>query len=203
MRFIVRNRSRHIFLKTLMASLSLLAACITLPARAQDTNPVFPMTLDKKLAARATHVNQITLDKNMLAFASQFLSPKQKGDVQAQHLIQKLNGIYVREYDFAKAGEYTPEDLQSIRRQFSGPQWNPIVREHSQKGDGDTDVYVEMDKGIIQGMFVLDAQPRELDFVYISGPIRPSDLRQLSGNFGIPQIPTGTGAGSTSGEATK
>ncbi|MHB8303380.1 MAG: DUF4252 domain-containing protein [Acidobacteriaceae bacterium] len=181
----------------------LLAACITLPARAQDPTPNFPVALDKKLAARATHVNEITLNKNMLAFASQFLSPKQKDDVQAQHLIQKLNGIYVREYDFDQAGQYSADDLQSIRRQFSGPQWSPMVRERSQKGDGDTDVYVQMDKGTIQGMFVLDAQPRELDCIYISGPIRPSDLRQLSGNFGIPNLPAGTGAGSTSGEATK
>ena len=36
------------------------------------------------------------------------------------------------------------------------------------------------------GQAILDAEPKELDFVYISGPIRPEDLKDLSGNFGIP-----------------
>ncbi len=184
----------------LLFASGLLAA---LPCMAQDMQPNFPVTLDKKLAARAANVHEVTLNKNMLEFASQFLSNKQSGDVQAQHLIQKLNGIYVREYDFAEPGQYTAEDLQTIRKQFSGPEWNPMVRVHSSKGgEGDTDVYVQLVNGVIQGMFVLDAKARKLDFVYISGPIRPEDLKALSGNFGIPNINTGKGPSKSSKATT-
>jgi hypothetical protein len=40
--------------------------------------------------------------------------------------------------------------------------------------------------GEVRGMFILSAEPRELSFVYIDGPIRPEDLADISGNFGIP-----------------
>ncbi|MGC1872185.1 MAG: DUF4252 domain-containing protein [Acidobacteriaceae bacterium] len=161
---------------------------LTLPAVAQDVQPNFPVELDKKLAARASDVNEVTMNKTMLKFASQFLDSKNKDDAQAQRLIQNLNAIYVRSYEFSQPGQYTPEDLTIIRRQFLGPDWNPMVKVRSKKGEGDTDVYVKMVGNEVKGMFVLDAEPKELDMVYISGSIRPEDLKDLSGNFGVPNL---------------
>ncbi|HTU49441.1 MAG TPA: DUF4252 domain-containing protein [Acidobacteriaceae bacterium] len=161
---------------------------LTLPAIAQDVQPNFPVELDKKLAARASDVNEVTMNKTMLKFASQFLDSKDKDDAQAQRLIQNLNAIYVRSYEFSQPGQYTPEDLQTIRRQFLGPDWNPMVKVRSKKGEGDTDVYVKMVGNEVKGMFVLDAEPKELDMVYISGSIRPEDLKELSGSFGVPNL---------------
>ena len=164
------------------------ALLLTLPAVAQDSQPSFPVELDKKLAARASDVNEVTMNKTMLKFASQFLDGKDKDDAQAQRLIQNLNAIYVRNYEFSQPGQYTAEDLQTIRRQFIGPDWNPMVKVRSKKGEGDTDVYVKMVGNEVKGMFVLDAEPKELDMVYISGSIRPEDLKELSGNFGVPNL---------------
>jgi len=200
---IALNSPQRRFYKAAAFKLLAFTILATLPCLAQEMSPNFPIALDKKLAARATNVEEVTLNKKMLNFASQFLDTKQKDDVQAQHLIQKLNGIYVREYEFDKPDQYTVDDLETVRKQFSGPEWNPMVREHSKKGKGDTDVYVKMVNGEIQGMFVLDAEPRELDFIYISGPIRPQDLKDLSGNFGIPNIHTGNAAGNSAKEGGK
>jgi hypothetical protein len=161
---------------------------LTLPAVAQDVQPNFPVALDKKLAARASDVNEVTMNKTMLKFASQFLDSKDKDDVEAQHLIQNLNAIYVRSYEFSEPAQYTPDDLQAIRQQFLGPDWNPMVKVRSKKGEGDTDVYVKMVGNEVKGMFVLNAEPKELDMVYISGSIRPEDLKELSGNFGVPNL---------------
>jgi hypothetical protein len=160
----------------------------TLPTLAQDVQPNFPVELDKKLAARASDVNEVTMNKTMLKFASQFLDGKNKDDAQAQRLIQNLNAIYVRSYEFSQPGQYTPEDLKMIRLQFLGPDWNPMVKVRSKKGEGDTDVYIKMVGNEVKGMFVLDAEPKELDMVYISGSIRPEDLKELSGNFGVPNL---------------
>jgi hypothetical protein len=168
-----------------LLSCSLLLA---LPVVAQDVQPNFPVELDKKLAARASDVNEVTMNKTMLKFASQFLDEKDKDDVEAQRLIQNLNAIYVRNYEFSEPGQYTPEDLKTIRQQFLGPDWNPMVKVRSKKGEGDTDVYVKMVGNEVKGMFVLDAEPKQLDMVYISGSIRPEDLKQLSGNFGVPNL---------------
>lgn len=161
---------------------------LALPVVAQDVQPNFPVELDKKLAARASDVNEVTMNKTMLKFASQFLDEKEKDDVEAQRLIQNLNAIYVRNYEFSQPGQYTPEDLKTIRQQFLGPDWNPMVKVRSKKGEGDTDVYVKMVGNEVKGMFVLDAEPKELDMVYISGSIRPEDLKELSGNFGVPNL---------------
>lgn len=164
------------------------------PAIAQDIQPDFPVALDKKLAARASNANEVTLNKTMLKFASLFLHSDEKDDAEAQHLIQNLNAIYVRNYEFSQPGQYSVDDLKTIRRQFLGPDWNPMVRGRSSKDEGDTDIYVKMVNDEVQGIFVLDAEPKELNMVYISGTIRPEDLEKLSGNFGIPNINVDKGA---------
>ncbi len=184
----------------------LLLACgllLALPVVAQDIQPNFPVALDKKLAARASDVNEVTMNKTMLKFAGLFLHSDEKDDAEAQHLIQNLNAIYVRNYEFSQPGQYTAEDLKTIRQQFLGPDWNPMVKVRSRKGEGDTDIYVKMVHNEIQGMFVLDAEPKELNMVYISGSIRPEDLKELGGNFGIPNINTGKGASKGSGGGSK
>jgi hypothetical protein len=182
---------RTAFRHTVLAMAGLVASCALLPAAtlvAQDIQPNFPVTLDKKLAARATNVDEVTMDKKMLGFAGQFMNDKKESDQQAKALIQNLDGIYVRDYEFAQPGQYTQEDLNLIRRQFLGPEWNPMVRERSLKTGESTDVYVKMIHGEVHGMFVLDAEPKELNFVYISGRMKPSDLQSLSGNFGVPNL---------------
>lgn len=187
----IAKRSILAFRTGLLLTCGLLLA---IPVIAQDTQPDFPVALDKKLAARASNVDEVTLNKTMLNFAGQFLHSDEKDDAEAKRLIQNLNAIYVREYDFSQPGQYSADDLKTIRRQFLGPNWNPMVRERSKNGEGGSDIYVKMVNNEVQGIFVLDAEPKELNMVYISGSIRPEDLEKLSGNFGIPNINTDKGA---------
>ena len=164
------------------------AACLlALSMTGQSIAPPFPVALEKELAGRAGHYTEVSMDKKMLAFASRFLNDKEEDDIEAKRLLEKLEGIYVREYDFDKPGQYTPADLQRIRSQFAGSDWSPMVRERSKTGQEDTDVYVKIVNGKAQGMFVLDAEPKELDLVYIAGSIDPEELAKLDGNFGIPK----------------
>ena len=165
----------------------LAALLLALPAAAQSITPPFPVALEKELAGRASHYTEVSMDKKMLAFASRFLNDKEEDDAEAKHLLEKLDGIYVREYDFDKPSQYTPADLQRIRSQFAGSDWSPMVRERSKTGEEDTDVYVKMADGKMQGLFVLDAEPKELDLVYIVGSIDPEELAKLDGDFGIPK----------------
>jgi len=155
-------------------------------ALAQAAPPPFPVTLDKQLAARASDYTEVSLDRKMLAFASHFMNSE--GDAEGKHIISKLNGVYVRSYEFSKPGQYTSADLETIRRQFLNPEWTPIVKERSKDGHEDSDIYMKMVNDQAEGMFILDAEPKELDFVYISGPISPDDLSGLSGKFGIPHV---------------
>jgi Domain of unknown function (DUF4252) len=152
-------------------------------AWAQSSSP-FPVTLEKQLAERAANYTEVSLDKKMLDFASRFMNDKD--DAEGKRIVSKLNGVYVRSYEFDKPGQYTAADLASVRRQFDTPEWTEMVKTRSRDGSDDSDIYMKVVNGEVQGMFILDAETKELNFVYISGPIRPEDLQDLSGNFGIP-----------------
>jgi len=164
--------------RTLLLTLSLM----TLSASAQTP---FPVTLEKQLAERAVNYTEVSLDRKMLEFASKFMDKEH--DEDGRRIIQKLNGVYVRTYEFDKPGQYTAADLENIRRQFQTQEWTSMVRQRSKTAEGDSDIYMKLVNGEVQGMFILSAEPKELNFVFISGPIRPEDLSDIRGNFGIPQ----------------
>lgn len=161
---------------------ALLLAAIT--ASAQEGLPV-PSPIEKDLAARASDVTEVTLGKDMLGFASKFMNGKSPDDATAQQLIQGLNGIYVRSYEFDKEGEYSPEQVEALRRHFETGEWTPVVRARERKSNQTTDVMMKMVNGQAQGLFVLAAEPRELSIVLILGPIRMEDLGKLSGMAGL------------------
>jgi Domain of unknown function (DUF4252) len=155
-----------------------------LPAAAQSPQAPFPVTLEKQLAERASNYTEVSLDKKMLVFASRFMNDKD--DEEGKRIVEKLNGVYVRSYEFDKPGQYTAADLDAVRRQFDSPEWSSLVKTRSRDGSDDADIYMKVVNDEVEGMFILDAESKELNFVYISGPIRPEDLKDLSGNFGIP-----------------
>ncbi len=166
-----------------------IAAAGAIGASAQDQLPA-PSPIEKQLAARATHVTEVTLDKNMLAFAAKFLDKAKDGDKDeqtAKEMIQNLNGVYVREYEFEKEHEYSEEDLEGLRKSFELSDWSPMVRERTKGVALGTDVYLKLVNGQMQGLFVLDAEEKELSLVLILGPIDINNLSKLGGNFGIPK----------------
>jgi len=169
--------------RTALAVIAVLLTCSA--ALAQDSSH-FPITLQKQLTARASNYTEVNLDRSMLQFASHFMD--KSDNAATRHLIEKLNGVYVRTYEFSKPGQYTAADLESIRRQFQSSDWKPMVRDHSKNGLSNSDIYVKSEGNEILGMFILDAEPQELDFVYISGPISLDDLSAMGGNFGIPKL---------------
>jgi hypothetical protein len=155
------------------------AACVY----AQDQLPA-PSPIEKSLAERAAHVTEVTLDKNMLAFAAKFMD---KDDDDTKQMVQNLKGVYVREYEFDKDHSYTSEELEGLRKYIQGTEWSPMVHERTKGAPEGTDVYVKLVNGQMQGLFVLDAEERELSLVLILGPIDMDKIGELGGNFGIPK----------------
>jgi len=153
------------------------------PAAAQSGLPL-PSPVEKELAARASNVTEVTLGKNMLGFAAKFMNGKDQDEAATQRLIQGLDGIYVREYEFDKDGQYSMEEMQKLRTYFETSDWTTIVREREKNGES-TDVMMKMVNGEPHGLFVLDAEPRELSIVLILGAIKMDDLHKLSGLGGL------------------
>ncbi len=158
-------------------------------AYGQDQLPA-PSPIEKTLAERATHVTEVTLDKNMLAFASKFMDGDKDGDKDDKataDMIRNLKGVYVREYEFEKDHSYTAAELDGLRKYFEGSEWSPMVHERTKGQAEGTDVFVKLVDGKMQGLFVLDAEPTELSLVLILGPIDVDKISALGGNFGIPK----------------
>ncbi|WP_263355641.1 DUF4252 domain-containing protein [Acidicapsa ligni] len=154
----------------------------------QDELPA-PSPIEKSLASRAIHTTEVTLDKNMLAFAAKFMDDKNgdKDDKAAHDMIQNLKGVYVREYEFDKDHSYTAEELDGLRKYFEHSDWSPMVHERTKGVAEGTDVFVKLVNGQMQGLFVLDAEAKELSLVLILGPIDIDKISSLGGTFGIPK----------------
>ena len=158
-------------------------------AFAQDSLPA-ASPIEKTLADRATHVTEVTLDKNMLAFAAKFMDKEKDGDKDdkaVKDMVQNLKGVYVRDYEFDKDNSYTADELAGLRKYIQGSDWSPMVHERTKGAVEGTDVYIKLVDGQIQGLYVLDAEPKELALVLILGPLDMDKISSLGGNFGIPK----------------
>ena len=159
---------------------------MALAARAQQASPLpLPPALEKELAARASNVTEVTLGKNMLDFAAKFMNGKDQDEAATRNLVEKLDGIYVREYEFDKDNQYSMDEVAKLRSYFATSEWTPIVHSRERSSGETTDVLVKMVNGETRGMFVLSAEPRELSIVLILGPVRMEDLGKLKGLGGL------------------
>lgn len=175
----------------------LAAVALVAPALAQTSPLPLPTPIEKELAARAANVTEVTLGKNMLEFAAKFMQGKDRDDAAVRQLIQGLDGIYVRDYEFDKEGQYSMDEIEKLRQAFETPEWSPIVREREHKGTESTDVLVKLVNGESHGIFILSAEPKELSVVLILGIIRMDELGKLRGIAGLGDVigPTGVLSG--------
>jgi hypothetical protein len=162
------------------------AIALAVPALAQTSQLPTPSPVEKQLAARASNVDEITLSKNMLAAAAAlFMNGKDKDEAATSQLVERLDGIYVRDYEFAKEGQFSMEEIEQLRKYFETSEWSPIVRERERKTGETTDVMVKLVNGETRGMFIFTVEPKELTIVLILGPIRMEDLGKLKGIGGL------------------
>ena len=172
-------------MKKRIAAILLGAFAVAMPALAQSSPLPLPSAVEKDLAARASDVTEVTLGKNMLAFASKFMDGKDNDDAATRQFIQNLDGIYVREYEFDKEGQYSVDQIEQLRKSFETPEWSSIVRERDRKSGESTDILMKMVNGESRGMFILETEPKELTIILILGPIKMDDLSKLHGIGGL------------------
>ncbi|MGA2850967.1 MAG: DUF4252 domain-containing protein [Terracidiphilus sp.] len=167
--------------------LAIILAFGAIAAAAQTQTPPLPLppAVEKELASRASDVTEVTLGKSMLAFASKFMNGKDQDEAATRQLITGLDGIYVRDYEFDKEGQYSMDEIEQLRKYFETSEWSPIVRERERKTGETTDVMVKLVNGESHGMFILTAEPKELTIVLILGPIKMEDLSKLKGLSGL------------------
>jgi hypothetical protein len=170
-----------------MIKIALITWFVFAPLGAQEIK--LPASLDR-LAAKATEVVDVTMDANLLQLAGRFLSDKNADEAQVKKAIGGLKGIYVRSFEFQKAGEYQDSDVEPVRAQLHTPAWSRIVGVRSLKSDNNSEVFVKTENGKIGGLAILVTAPKQLTIVSIEGTIDPDQLNELGGHFGIPKVDT-------------
>ena len=138
------------------------------------------------LEERATEVVDVTLDGAMLKLAGKFLRHADVEERAIGDMVQGLEGIYVRSYEFDKAGEYDRSLVDRVKSQL-GPSWKPLVTVRS-KTKENVNIYADLRGDRIVGLVIIAAEPREFTVVNIVGPIDIEKLARLEGEFGIPHI---------------
>ncbi|MBS1873363.1 MAG: DUF4252 domain-containing protein [Acidobacteria bacterium] len=177
--------------------LAMIGFVCLLPMMAQDVK--IPASIEK-LADKASEVVDVTLDASLLQLAAKFLPANDPDTAQVKRLVSGLKGVYVRSFQFDKPGEYQASDVESIRSQLRGPNWARIVGVRKLKSGEHSEVYLRTEGGSITGLAVIAAEPKELTIVNINGPIRPEDLQELGGHFGIPKLDGESGRKNDSGK---
>lgn len=153
---------------------------LAVPVSAQRLNLDFP-----GLAERATETIDVTLDAQMLRLAAKFFSGRDADERAMRDAVQRLEGIYVRSYEFERSGEYDMALVERVKRQL-GPSWKRLVNVKGKREN--MEVYTDVRGDSIVGLLVIAAEPRELTLVNIVGPIDLDKLGGLEGQFGIPRM---------------
>ena len=176
-------RERNPVLSLVLMSAMLLA--LPLWARAQEIK--IPADV-QKLSAKAKETVEVNMEGPMLRWASRFLNPEDPEEKQAAKVVANLKGIYVRSFEFSKVGEYSAADVESLRSQVHAPAWTKVVGVRSETDGDNVDVFFKMEEDKMVGIVIISAEPKELTFVTIVGPIAVDQLADLGGEFGIPKL---------------
>jgi hypothetical protein len=171
------NQERKIMRKLVIV----LVLALAVPASAQRLNLDFPGLED-----RADEVVDVTLDATMLRLAAKFFTGRNPDERAIRDMINGLEGIYVRSYEFSEAGQYDPKLLDRVKSQL-GPSWKALVTVRSRTKEN-VNIMADMRGEQIVGLVIIAAEPREFTVVNIVGNIDIDRLAHLQGEFGIPRI---------------
>ena len=164
---------------------TMLAAALCAAALAQQ----FKFNLDH-LAAKASSAVDLSLNGSTLQFAAKFLDGNDPDEAAVKKLIAGLEGIYIKNFEFRKDGEWSQADLDQVRAQLRAPEWSRMIGMKSAEEGETVEVFVRTEEKKVTGVAILAAEPRELTVVNIVGPVDLDSLSQLGGHFGVPKVDT-------------
>ena len=150
----------------------------------------FKFNLDH-LAAKAREAVDLSLSKDLLQLGAKFLSSKDPDEAKVRALINGLEGIYVKSFEFDREGAWNQSDLDQVKNQLKTPEWSRIVGVRSAEDNENVEVHVRRENGKVTGVAILATGPREFTVVNIVGNVDLESLAAMGGQFGIPKLRQG------------
>ncbi len=169
-------------------TLALVAFTLLVPVAASAQGARLNLSFLDRLADKASEKQEITIDKSMLQTATPLVPSGPKGDA-AKQVLSELEGVYVRSYEFDDQKAFSMDDINAIRKQLAAPGWSKIVANEEKGKNGDfelQEIWLFNPGGKLGGIFIINAEPGELQVINVVGPIDLAKLGALGGILGIP-----------------
>ena len=147
----------------------------------------FKFNLDH-LAAKASNAVDVSLSKALLQLGAKFLGTQDPDEAKVKALINGLEGIYVKSFEFNRDGMWGQADLDQVKNQLKAPEWARIVGVKSAEENENVEVHVRSENGKVTGVAILATNHREFTVVNIIGNVDLESLAALGGQFGIPKL---------------
>lgn len=163
-------------------------ATLALPVSTFARGPEFRVPEFSHLRARATETVDVNVGGFLLGLARWATRAERDNDPDLK-ILDDIKSVKVRSYKFDSDDGYSKADVESVRSQLKGPEWNAMVQVHKRDAQEDVDVFICVEEGGKScGLAVIATQPREFTVVSIVGSIDIDRLAQLEGEFGIPKL---------------
>jgi hypothetical protein len=177
--------------------MSILAIVLMMASPCFGQNPKLQIEDLDRFFATASETVDVTVDGALLQVAMKFLNPNKPDEAKVREILGMLKGVYVKSFEFDRDGAYSVADLEALRSQLAAPGWSKVATVRSKRDGDNVDVRFMIENGIIAGIAVIVAEPRQLTVVNVVGPIDPEKISQLGlleGRFGIPRLDMDWGA---------
>lgn len=163
-------------------------AALALPATSLARAPELRMPDFSHLRSKASETVDVNVGGFLLGLARAFTSKEDRENDRDLRILDDIKAVKVRSYKFDSDDAYTKADVEAVRSQLKGPEWNALVNVHKRDGQEDVDVFVCVEDNKTCGIAVIATEPREFTVVSIVGSIDIDRLAELEGEFGIPKV---------------
>ena len=163
-------------------------ACLLMPALACAQDAKLKLPDFKSLAGKATESVNISLSPWLLRMAGAFVDEKDADSAATKHLLSGIKSIEIRSYQFASDFEYSPSDIDGVKRQLAGPGWNQLMQVHHREKNEDVNIYLLVENNVTKGFALIASEPREFTIINIVGSIAVEDLPKLESHLHLPKL---------------
>jgi hypothetical protein len=162
---------------TLLAATA--AVMLTVASGPASAGPQLTLPDFSHLQSKARESVDLSIDGFLLRIASKVAqaAADDSEEAEALRLLSDIKSVEVRVFEFEDEGVYSQEDIESVRRQLSGPGWSAVVHQRRRAAKENIDVYINTDGDRIHGIAVIAS-------------IDVDKLAKLEGQFGIPRTST-------------
>jgi hypothetical protein len=146
-----------------------------------------------RLSEKAVQIVDVNMGESIIKLAASMFNPNRSPDeAKIKELIQSIQGVFVKRFEFEKEGEFTDSDIAPISSQLhSNPAWERIVGVISKRKGGDkmnVEVFLMSQGTVVKGLAVLATEAKAITVVNLVGPVDLQKLSELEGKFGIPKL---------------